>query len=84
MADMIIKTSGKNGIEISEFKGEISLIATLEGSGGKDWQKWGKERIGKDSYSEKDRPFKIVLGDKAAAMAVLQKILKELNGQECG
>jgi hypothetical protein len=57
----VIKTIGKHGFEVVTYNGEISFVATYEGSAGKDWQKWGKERVSKDKYSDKDRPFKIVL-----------------------
>lgn len=79
MADSI-RTTGKNGIEVSEYKGEFSLTATYEGKDGKMWQQWGKVRVGKDSYSEKDRPFKCILGDKTTAEAVLLTALKEITG----
>ena len=75
-----IRTMGKNGVELVEYKGEYSLIASYEGTGGKFWQKWGKERVGKDSYSDKDRPIKCVLGDKTTAAATCLLILQELTG----
>ncbi len=79
---MQIKTLGKNGLEINEYKREFSLIATYEGKDGKFYQQWGKAKIGKDSYGEKDRPFKIVLGDKLDAERVLLKVLREITGLE--
>jgi hypothetical protein len=77
-----IRTVGKNGIEVQEYKGEFSLIATHEGKEGKFWQDWGKVKIGKDSYSDKDRPIKVLLGDKVTAVATLLMVLKEITGQE--
>jgi hypothetical protein len=74
----IIKTKDKHGFEIVEYNGEYSLIATYENQG-KDWQKWGRERVAKGKYDEKERPFKITLGDKKMAVAALQKVIEELS-----
>ena len=79
---MIIKTIGKNGVELSEYKGEYGLTATYEGKDGKDYQQWGKVRIGRDSYSDKDRPVKVILGDKATALAALAEIIAALKSPD--
>lgn len=81
MADSI-RTVGKNGIEVTEYKGEYSLTATYEGKDGKMWQQWGKVCVGQDSYSDKDHPIKVILGDKITAAAVLLTTLKEITGMD--
>lgn len=78
----IIKTVGKHGFEVTEYKSEIGLVATYEGSDGKDWQKWGRERVGKDKYSDKDRPIKVILGDAATATMALLAALLEITGHD--
>ncbi len=75
-----IRTIGKYGIELTEYKGEFGLTACYEGQDGKFWQSWGRMRIGKDKYSEKDRPVKVILGDRATAIAVLETVIAELSG----
>jgi hypothetical protein len=77
-----LKTSGKNGILLEEYNGEYGLTATYEGKDGKDWAQWGKAKISKDSYSDKDRPIKVVLGDKATAIDCLTKIINALNNED--
>ena len=47
----LLRTRGKNGLEINVYKEEFSLIATHEGKDGNHYQQWGKAKIGKDSYS---------------------------------
>lgn len=74
-----IRTIGKYGIELTEYKGEFGLTACYEGKDGKFYQSWGKQRIGKDSYSDKDRPVKVILGDRKSAIAALQMVLAELG-----
>lgn len=81
MADAI-RTIGKNGVELTEYNGEYGLTATIEGKDGKNWQQWGKVRVGKDAYSDKDRPIKVILGPKETAVATCVMILKELTGME--
>jgi hypothetical protein len=76
----VIKTVGKSGIEVTEYKGEYGLTATYEGKDGKDYQQWGKVRIGKDAYSDKDRPVKVILGDKSTSAAVLVMVLQQITG----
>ena len=77
-----ISTRGKNGLEINVYKEEFSLIATHEGKDGNHYQQWGKAKIGKDSYSDKDRPFKIILGDKLDAERVLLEVLHQITGNK--
>jgi len=77
-----IKTRGENGLEINVYKEEFSLIATHEGKDGNYYQQWGKAKIGKDSYSDKDRPFKIILGDKWDAERVLLEVLHQITGNK--
>ena len=74
-----ITTLGKHGLEIEIYKETISLVATYQGKDGKFYAKWGKEKIGKDSYSDSARPFKIVLGDHNMALKTLRAILAELE-----
>ena len=77
--DEAIRTIGKHGFYLDEYKGEFSLIAAYEGQDGKLYKTWGKAKIGKDKYSDKDRPFKVILGDKKMAVAALRKVIEELS-----
>ena len=77
-----IKTLGKNGLEINVYKEDFSLIATCERKDGNRYQQWGKAKIGKDLYSDKDRPFKIILGDKLDAERVLLEVLHQITGSD--
>ena len=77
-----IRTIGKCGIELTEYKGEYGLTACYEGRDGKFYQQRGKVRIGKDAYSEKDRPVKVILGDRATAIAVLETLIADLGGAQ--
>ncbi len=74
-----IRTIGKHGVMLQEYKGELSLTAAYEGSDGKFYDQWGKPKVGKDKYGDSDRPFKVILGDKAMAISVLTMILRELS-----
>jgi len=77
--DEAIKTLGKHGFYLDEYKGEWSLIAAYEGQDGKLYKTWGKAKMGKTAYSDKDRPFKVILGDKKMAVAALQRAIEELS-----
>lgn len=79
---MQIRTLGKHGIELNEYKGELSLIATYEATNGTHYAQWGKQKIGKDKYSDKDRPVKVILGDKNTATGVLVAILKAITDKD--
>ena len=85
---MQITTLGKHGVELNEYKGELSLIATYEATNGTHYAQWGKTKIGKDKatgearYSEKDRPVKVILGDKNTATGVLVAILKAITNED--
>jgi hypothetical protein len=74
-----IRTVGKHGFFLEEYKGEYSLVAAYEATNGNFYKTWGKAKTGKDSYSDKDRPFKITLGDKKIAVAALRQVLDELG-----
>lgn len=74
-----IRTVGKNGFFLDEYKGEYSLVAAYEATNGTYYKTWGKAKVGKDSYSDKDRPFKVTLGDKKTAAAALRQVLVELE-----
>lgn len=74
-----IRTVGKHGFFLEEYKGEYSLTAAYEATNGNYYKTWGKAKTGKDSYSDKDRPFKVVLGDKKTAAAALRKVLDEIE-----
>jgi hypothetical protein len=78
-----LSTIGKSGLELDEYNGEYSLTALYQGKNGQMYQKWGKEKIGKGAdgeskYADKDRPFKIVLGDRHRSIDVLRMLLAEL------
>ena len=74
-----IRTRDKDFIELSAWQGTNSIIACREGQDGNIYQEWGKKRIGKTSYSDKDAPFKVVLGDAKTAVAVLKQIIKQIE-----
>lgn len=74
-----IRTRDKDFIELSAWQGTYSIIACREGQDGNVYQEWGKKRIGKTSYSDKDAPFKVVLGDAKTAVAVLKQIIKQIE-----
>ena len=80
--DEAIRTIGKHGFFVDEYKGEYSLTAAYEATNGTFYRKWAKEKVGKDAYSDKDRPVKVILGDKKTAVAVLQKVIAELGDEE--
>ena len=77
--DEAIRTIGKQGFFVDEYKGEYSLTAAYEATNGTFYRTWAKEKVGKDKYSDKDRPVKVILGDKKTAAAVLQKVLSEFS-----
>ena len=71
-----IQVSDKESIDLSEYNGTYELISKYG-----EYQNWAKYRIGKDTYSEKDRPVKVTLGDKATAVATLLAILERITGE---
>ena len=77
---MQITTKGNNGVELEEYQGTYSLAATYEGKDGTARKEWALKQMGKDKYAEKATPIKVILGDKATAIGVLQTLLKELGG----
>lgn len=79
-----IRTIGKNGVELTEYKSEYGLTACYEGKDGKFYQQWGKVKVGKDVYSDKDRPVKVILGDRGTAIATLNMLISELTHTASG
>lgn len=77
-----IRTNGKSFIELEEYKGVYSLAACYEGNDGEVRKEWACKQIGRDRHAEKDTPVKVTIGDRATAIAVCCKILKELTGNE--
>lgn len=77
-----IRTVGKYGVELTEYKGELSLVSLYEGSDGKFRKQWVKFHKGKNDYQEKDWPLKISLGDRKTAAVVLQVLLKQVLGED--
>lgn len=69
-----IKTSGKHGVKLEEYKGEYQVVAYYDG-----FSQWAKFRVGKTIYTEKDRPVKIQLGNKETAIKVLQRLINEID-----
>ena len=74
-----IRTSERDFVELSAWQGTYSLIACREWQDGNVYQEWGKKRISKTSYGDKDAPFKVILGDAKTAVAVLQQIIKHIE-----
>jgi hypothetical protein len=74
-----IRTVGKIGVSLNEYKGEYSIVSMREGSDGQWWQAWGKEKVSKTDYAEKDRPIKVLLGDKKTAIGTLKTIINQLE-----
>lgn len=79
-----IRTTKYDFIELSAYQGVYSLIASREGQDGNVYQQWGKMRIGKNKYADKDWPVKVTLGDQKTAVAVLKQIINqiELGGED--
>lgn len=77
-----IRTIGKYGVELTEYKGEFGLTATYESKDGKHYQQWGKRKVSKTEYAEKDTPIKVILGDRKTAIGVLQMLITELGGSQ--
>jgi hypothetical protein len=71
-----VQVTDKDSIDLSEYNGTYELISKYG-----EYQNWAKYRIGKDKYSEKDRPVKVTLGDKSTAVATLLAILERLTGE---
>jgi len=71
-----IQVSDKESIDLSEYNGTYELISKYG-----EYQNWAKYRIGKGTYSEKDRPVKVTLGDKGTAVATLLAILERITGE---
>jgi hypothetical protein len=71
----IITTKGKEGVKLQEYKGVYSLISCYN-----NYAQWGKIKVSKEEYSEKDRPVKVTLGDKETAIKTLEHVIHYLRG----
>jgi hypothetical protein len=70
----IITTKDKHGIKLEEYEGVYSLTACYNG-----YTQWGKQKVNKTDYSEKDRPIRVVLGDKDQAVKALLDIVNKIE-----
>jgi hypothetical protein len=80
-----IKTGVKAGVQLEEYKGNISLVSGFQDEAGKitlEWvraEHWDKEAK-KKVPNEKNTPLKIYLGSKERAVEVLSALVWELQG----
>jgi hypothetical protein len=70
----IITTDGKNGVKLEEYNGVYSISACYNG-----YVQWGKMKVSKTDYADKDRPVKVVLGNKETAAQVLRELLTAIG-----
>jgi hypothetical protein len=70
----IINTGGEHGVKLEEYQGIYSLTACYKG-----YSQWGKQKISKTEYSDKDRPVKVVLGNKETAVKALTELLNAIS-----
>jgi hypothetical protein len=70
----------RNIVIIEEYDGKIALImGELGKNDGAPYKRWGKLKIGKDKYAQKDMPWKVSLGTRDQAVVALQFFLAELG-----
>ena len=81
MAYKEIKVSDKEAVQLNEYVGRFSLNAMTEGKG-KYYIQWAKYAKFKDEFQEKSWPVKVNLGDKAQAIAVLKRLIAQIEGKE--
>ena len=69
----------RNGVALEEHEGKISIVRANEGKDGGVYVKWGFPQ-GKDRGPiAKSIPWKVELGDKEEAAAILNRFLIELD-----
>ena len=69
------------GILLDEYQGKYSLVAANKGKDGKVYIKWGyPQKVGEKKPIEKSLPWKVTLGDKAAARKALLTFADILDG----
>lgn len=75
---METKTTDFDGVKLTEYKGKYSIEA-LRVNEDKMYPVWAKYQKGRDEFQEKSWPVKVVLGDKATALATIKEIYKEIE-----
>ena len=87
MADFsFVKTAVKAGVQLQDYKGQISIVSGSQDDTGKinlEWirgEHWDAQ-VRKKVPNEKNTPLKIYLGSKERAIEVLTALLSELTGE---
>jgi len=68
-----------DGILLEEYNENFSLYAAQKSNDGPIYKRWGRVKIGKDKYTEKDVPIQIRLGNQNEAIEKLKFFLEQLN-----
>ena len=77
---MFLKTTDYDGVEFGNYNGTYEIKACSH-KDEKHFQKWAMLQIGRDKYSEKAIPVKVVLGDVEKAEFVLLQALAYITGK---
>ena len=67
-----------NGVALEEYNGIISILRANEAKDGQIYAKWGFPQIKREA-SKKAIPWKVELGDRDNAIAILQTLLAHLE-----
>jgi len=79
----IITTDYGDGVLLDEYKDTYGLVATRKGDSDVSYVQWcflSEWKNGEGKPSGMKRPISVRLGDKATAIATLQRLLTELGG----
>jgi hypothetical protein len=68
-----------DGILLEEYNEKFSLYQAQKSNDGPIYKRWGRVKIGKDKYTEKDVPIQIKLGNQNEAIEALKYFLEQLN-----
>jgi len=70
------------GLALDEYNGTYSIISCQKAQDGKLWPKWMRMQLGKDKWSDKSSPIKVLVGaTKEDAIANLTMIIEAIR---CG
>lgn len=68
------------GILLEEYEGKFGLVAANKSqNGGTIWKQWGYPQTKDKQPRERALPWKVVLGNKAEAIKILEFFLSQLN-----
>jgi len=76
-----IETSDHDGVTLEEYQGKYYLVSYYL-KNGTFYMRWAKYQVGKDMFSEKPIPVKVMLGDKKTALEVLKYFIDQLDPQQ--